>query len=184
MILAGGKISTSIRTERIIIGIDPGLAALGYGVIAAGPGGQLRHITHGCIKTCSADPSEKRLASIFSEVSALLDCYKPDAGGIEDLYFFRNVSSALPVAEARGVIKLTFAQALIPLAEFTPNAIKKAVTGTARADKVQVQEMVRILLGLGGIPSPDHAADALAAAICRAHFEGPAGLDSMSGSSL
>ena len=88
------------------------------------------------------------------------------------------------MAEARGVIKLAFAAAGVPLAEFTPNQIKKAVTGTARADKLQVQEMVRVLLGLGAIPKPDHAADALAAAICRINSEGPVGLSAVGISSL
>jgi crossover junction endodeoxyribonuclease RuvC len=162
--------------ETLIVGIDPGLASLGYGVIALGQGGLLKHICHGCISTSPADPSELRLQQIYSAIQEVLALYKPHYGGIEDLYFFRNVTSALPVAEARGIIKLAFYQACVPLAEFTPNAIKKAVTGTARADKNQVQEMVRILLGLGELPKPDHAADALAAAICRAHFEGPAGL--------
>ncbi|MDD3980829.1 MAG: crossover junction endodeoxyribonuclease RuvC [Spirochaetia bacterium] len=162
--------------ETIVIGIDPGLAFLGYGLIALAKGGLLRHVAHGCIRTSPSDPSELRLQQIFSGVRDILENYKPQYGGIEDLYFFRNVSSALPVAEARGIIKLAFYQASVPLAEFTPNAIKKAVTGTARADKNQVQEMVRILLGLSEPPKPDHAADALAAAVCRAHFEGPAGL--------
>ncbi len=173
-------LGTSVKeSELLIIGIDPGIASLGYGVIAAGRGGRLRHICHGCIKTLSTDPSDLRLQQIHSGILELLLTYKPLLGGIEDLYFFRNVSSALPVAEARGVIKLAFRQASVPLAEFTPNAIKKSVTGTARADKNQVQEMVRVLLGLAESPKPDHAADALAAAICRAHFEGPAGLSSI-----
>ncbi|MDX9826424.1 MAG: crossover junction endodeoxyribonuclease RuvC [Spirochaetia bacterium] len=163
-------------TDTLVVGIDPGLASLGYGVIALGRGGKLRHICHGCIRTSPSDPSELRLQQIYTGIQEVLESYKPRYGGIEDLYFFRNVTSALPVAEARGIIKLVFHQKSVPLAEFTPNAIKKAVTGTARADKNQVQEMVRILLGLSEAPKPDHAADALAAAICRAHFEGPAGL--------
>ncbi len=165
--------------ETLIVGIDPGLASLGYGVIALGRGGKLRHVCHGCIRTASSDPSELRLQQIYSGIQEILATYNPAYGGIEDLYFFRNVTSALPVAEARGIIKLAFHQASVPLAEFTPNAIKKAVTGTARAEKGQVQEMVRILLGLEEAPKPDHAADALAAAVCRAHFEGPAGLSAI-----
>jgi crossover junction endodeoxyribonuclease RuvC len=160
---------------RIVIGIDPGLASLGYGVVAES-GGQLRHIAHGCISTSPKTPSGERLKQIHEALNALIETYRPSCGGVEDLYFFRNVTSALPVAEARGIIKLVFAQTGVPLAEFTPNAIKKSVTGSARADKLQVQEMVRILLGLEKIPSPDHAADALAAAICRIHFSGPAGI--------
>jgi crossover junction endodeoxyribonuclease RuvC len=154
---------------RTILGIDPGLASVGFGVITRSRGGSLVHVAHGCITTSPSQPSSERLKHIFDHVCSLIELYRPETAAIEDLYFFRNVSSALPVAEARGVIKLAFETRAIPLAEYTPNAIKKAVTGTARAEKHQVQEMVRILLGLSGIPSPDHAADALAAAICRAH---------------
>jgi crossover junction endodeoxyribonuclease RuvC len=161
--------------ERIVIGIDPGLASVGYGIVAES-GGTLRHIAHGCITTTPDQGSGDRLRIIHDRIMALIDEYSPVACGIEDLYFFKNVSSALPVAEARGVIKLAFSEKSVPLSEFTPNAIKKAVTGTARADKNQVQEMVRVLLGLDSIPKPDHAADALAAAICRMHSEGPAGI--------
>lgn len=157
------------------MGIDPGLASVGYGIIEA-RGGQLRHLAHGCIVTASTSPSSFRLAVIHDSIRSLIRQYSPDIAGIEDLYFFRNVSSALPVAEARGVIKLAFEIEAVRLDEFTPNAIKKSVTGSARADKTQVQEMVRILLGLEAIPTPDHAADALAAAICRFNHEGPAGL--------
>ena len=92
---------------------------------------------------------------------------------MESLYFWKNVSSALPVAEAKGVIRLAFARASVPLADYSPTAIKQAVSGSARAEKGQVQEMVKLILGLGEIPKPDHASDALAAAICRANHEGP-----------
>lgn len=173
--MAGNRLPSPEPGKRIVIGIDPGLASVGYGVIR-GSYGQLQHIAHGCITTSPELPSNQRLHTIYSEICSLLALYKPDAGGIEDLYFFRNVSSALPVAEARGVIKLAFFAAGVPLAEFSPNEIKKAVSGTSRADKGQVQDMVRLLLGLNEIPKPDHAADALAAAICRVHFEGPAGI--------
>jgi crossover junction endodeoxyribonuclease RuvC len=156
---------------RVVIGVDPGLASVGYGVLRAADG-SIRRLDHGCIETASGQPMEIRLQAIYAGVSDVLARWRPDAGGIETLFFFRNVSSALPVAEARGVIRLAFLHAAVPLSEFTPNAIKKAVTGTARADKAQVQEMVRILLGLRDIPKPDHAADALAAAICAVHNEG------------
>jgi crossover junction endodeoxyribonuclease RuvC len=168
------RLASSIE-PRVIIGIDPGLASVGYGLVAES-GGQLRHLAHGCISTSPSTASAERLKIIHDAIISLIETYKPSCGGVEDLYFFRNVTSALPVAEARGVIKLAFAQAGVPLAEFTPNAIKKSVTGSARADKLQVQEMVRLLLGLEAIPQPDHAADALAAAICRVHFSGPAGI--------
>lgn len=175
MIPAGRASPRKTFIERIVIGIDPGLASVGYGVVGES-GGALRHIAHGCISTTPDQASGDRLQIIHDRILALIDEFKPVACGIEDLYFFKNVSSALPVAEARGVIKLAFAEKSIPLSEFTPNAIKKAVTGTARADKNQVQEMVRVLLGLDATPKPDHAADALAAAICRMHSEGPAGI--------
>lgn len=176
--MAPAGISAPRGRERIIIGIDPGLASLGYGLVAE-RGGRIRHVAHGCLTTSAQDPSAERLQKIFSELSAILALYKPAAGGIEDLYFFRNVSSALPVAEARGVVKLAFALAAVPLSEFTPNDIKKAVTGTARAEKAQVQEMVKLFLGLDELPRPDHAADALAAAICRLNSEGPAGIGAL-----
>ena len=175
MIPAGRVGPRKAFSERIVIGIDPGLASVGYGLVAQS-GGAMRHIAHGCITTTPDQASGDRLRIIHDKIIALIDEYSPVACGIEDLYFFKNVSSALPVAEARGVIKLAFSEKSIPLSEFTPNAIKKAVTGTARADKNQVQEMVRVLLGLDAIPKPDHAADALAAAICRMNSEGPAGI--------
>lgn len=160
---------------RVVVGIDPGLASVGWGVIRD-CSGSLERLDHGCISTASTLPTGKRLAAIYSGITAIFERWKPQCGGIESLFFFRNVTSALPVAEARGVIRLAFEHAGIPLAEFTPNDIKKSVTGSARADKAQVQEMVRLLLGLREVPKPDHAADALAAAICRIHHEGPAGL--------
>ena len=163
---------------RIVIGIDPGLASLGYGVVSES-NGQLHHLAHGCISTSPRTPSGERLLQIYEALKALIETYGPSCGGVEDLYFFRNVSSALPVAEARGVIKLAFTQGGVPFVEFTPNAIKKSVTGSARADKAQVQEMVRLLLGLNAVPKPDHAADALAAAICRIHSSGPAGIQEL-----
>lgn len=163
------------ESGRIILGIDPGLASVGFGVVKE-VSGRLYHVDHGTIQTSPSQPSAERLFAIYSGILALIDTYGPSAGGIEGLFFFRNVSSALPVAEACGVIKLAFRQRSIDLSEFSPNDIKKAVSGTARAEKQQVQEMVKMLLGLSDIPKPDHAADALAAAICRAHFEGPSGL--------
>jgi crossover junction endodeoxyribonuclease RuvC len=159
-------------TPLRIIGIDPGLASVGYGVIEAAEG-RLGYLAHGCFETSSAAPIEERLLAIFSSIAKLLETWRPQAGGMESLYFARNVSSALPVAEAKGVIRLAFAQACVPLREYAPNALKTAVTGSARAEKAQVQEMVRLLLGLAEAPKPDHAADALAAAICRWHHEGP-----------
>ncbi len=158
----------------VAIGIDPGIASVGYGLVALTEG-KLTPLAHGCIQTEASEPMGKRLAFIFNEVQKLLRLYSPDIGGMEELYFFRNVSSAFPVAEARGVIRLAFEVANIELFQHTPNAIKKSVTGSARADKNQVQEMVRITRGMPESPKPDHAADALAAAVCTLHSLGPAG---------
>jgi len=146
---------------------------VGFGVVESSRG-RLRHLDHGCIKTSKDDSIADRLSLIFSEVCALIEKWKPRAASMESLYFWKNVSSALPVAEAKGVIRLAFARSLVELEEYSPTAIKQAVTGSARAEKEQVQEMVRILLGLDASPKPDHAADALAAAICRANHAGPA----------
>ncbi len=126
------------RSSIVAMGIDPGIAAVGYGLVSAVEG-KLNLIAHGCIQTESSEPMGKRLAYIFHEIEKLLRQYAPDVGGIEELYFFRNVSSALPVAEARGVIRFAFEEAHIELMEYSPNAIKKSVTGSARADKNQVQ---------------------------------------------
>lgn len=155
-----------------IIGIDPGLASVGFGVLET-RGPALRHLCHGCIVTRKEDETGRRLLSIFAAVSDLIEEWAPGAAAMESLYFWKNVSSALPVSEAKGVIRLAFARASLPLAEYSPTAIKQAVSGSARSEKAQVQEMVRILLRLEEPPRPDHAADALAAAICRANHDGP-----------
>ncbi|MCX7025611.1 MAG: crossover junction endodeoxyribonuclease RuvC [Spirochaetes bacterium] len=150
------------------IGIDPGLASVGYGIIET-RGGKLVHVAHGCISTDKGEALEARLLAIHTRILALLAEYKPSGGGMEALYFSRNVTSALPVAEAKGVIRLAFALSGVPLREYSPASIKTGVVGDGRAEKEQVQEMVRLILGLKEMPSPDHASDALAAAICRSH---------------
>ena len=165
---AGPRCGSALR----IVGIDPGLASVGYGVIEA-ENGRIRHLAHGCVETAAAEPMGRRLLEIFGAVADLIETWEPDLAGMESLYFARNVSSALPVAEAKGVIRLAFARAGVALAEYPPNALKQAVTGSSRAEKEQVQEMVRVLLGLSERPRPVHAADALAAAICRFHHQGP-----------
>jgi crossover junction endodeoxyribonuclease RuvC len=153
---------------RRIIGIDPGLAASGWGLLEA-DGQRLSYLAHGCIKTLAAQPHGERLLLIFTAFRELLERYAPDAAAMETLYFARNVTSAMAVAEARGVFSLALAERSLPLREFTPQQIKMAVIGRGVAEKSQVQEMVRIILGLPSIPTPNHAADALAAAICSAH---------------
>jgi len=154
--------------KRRIIGIDPGLAAAGWGVVDY-TGGKIRYVDHGSIETKAGRPQAERLFYIMESLRSILDTYRPDEAAVETLYFGRNVSSAIPVAEARGVIFAVLAERGLTVHEFRPNAIKQGVTGVANADKKQVQELARIILGLEEIPKPDHAADALGAAICAAN---------------
>jgi crossover junction endodeoxyribonuclease RuvC len=154
---------------RRILGVDPGLSSVGWGLVEIA-GSRLRHVAHGCIETQADRPQAERLFSIYTAFREVLAAWLPVESAMEKLYFARNVSSALPVAEARGVLCMALAEQGLPVREFTPNAIKQAVTGAARADKAQVQEMVKFILALDEIPRPDHAADALASAICAAHM--------------
>ncbi|KGE73672.1 crossover junction endodeoxyribonuclease RuvC [Spirochaeta lutea] len=154
--------------DEVLIGIDPGLAATGYGVISV-RGTAIVHRDHGVIRTSSSDATGKRLNILYKEISRLLDLYQPTGVGIEQLFFAKNVTSALPVAEARGVVLLCLEQRALLTQEFTPLEIKQSIVGVGRATKEQVQEMVKFLLGLTQKPKPDHAADALAAAICLYH---------------
>jgi crossover junction endodeoxyribonuclease RuvC len=158
----------SRNKKRRIIGIDPGLASTGWGVVEYETN-RLWYLAHGCIETGSVLPRGERLFQIYRQINDILDTYIPREAAMETLYFGRNVSSAMIVAEARGVLSLAMAERGLPLAEFPPHEIKHAVTGLRRAEKEQVQEMVRLVLGLPVIPKPDHAADALAAAVCAAH---------------
>ena len=154
--------------SRRIIGIDPGLASTGWGVVDC-VGGKIRYVNHGSIETKAGRPQAERLLIIMESMRSLLDTYQPAESAVETLYFGRNVSSAIPVAESRGVIFAVLAERGLVVRELRPNAIKQGITGVANADKKQVQEMVRIILGLAEIPKPDHAADALGAAICIAN---------------
>jgi crossover junction endodeoxyribonuclease RuvC len=156
------------RTARRIIGIDPGLASSGWGIVEYRDN-RLLHIAHGCIETKPDLPRARRLLVIYTSIRSILERYKPSSAAMEILYFARNVSSALPVAEARGVLSMALAEQGLDLREFTPNDIKKTVVGEGRAAKDQVQEMLRLILGLQEPPRPDHAADALGAAVCAAH---------------
>nr|WP_041610746.1 crossover junction endodeoxyribonuclease RuvC [Treponema brennaborense] len=155
------------RTRRVL-GIDPGLASTGYGVVES-CGNRYRLVAYGVIETPASAPRGERLLAIYSRLCAVLDEWQPREAGMETLYFAKNVSSAMAVAEARGVATLCLAQHCVPLGEYTPNTIKLSVTGTASAGKKLVQEYVRLLLGLEAPPEPDHAADALAAAITHLH---------------
>jgi crossover junction endodeoxyribonuclease RuvC len=152
---------------RRIIGVDPGLASTGWGVVETDTR-RIIHLAHGCIETKADRPRAERLFSIYTAFRSVLETWRPDESAMETLYFARNISSALPVAEARGVLSLALAERGLPVREFSPKAIKQAVVGRGSADKAQIQELVRIILGLEAIPRPDHAADALGAAVCAA----------------
>ena len=130
---------------------------------------RLHYIAHGCIETTPEISRGDRLVHIYKSFLKVIKKYKPHEAAMENLYFGKNISSAMTVAEARGVLLLALSDRDLPVQELTPNAIKQAVVGVSRADKNQVQEMVRFILGLAEIPRPDHAADALGAAICAAH---------------
>jgi crossover junction endodeoxyribonuclease RuvC len=152
----------------VVLGIDPGTANTGYGVVAR-HGARLVALDGGTIETAAAlDPGE-RLAIIHARVGALLDEYEPDALAVEDLYFGANARSAFAVGQARGVVILAAGQRGLPCASYTPQQVKAAVCGSGRAEKGQVQRMVQRLLTLTAVPAPDHAADALAVAICHAN---------------
>lgn len=148
-----------------IIGIDPGLANTGYGIIESEKE-RIRCVCHGVINTPSEMPLSQRLFVIFKGISEILEEYSPDEGGIEGIFFVKNISSAIPVAHAKGVVHLACAMKNIPVFEYSPQVIKRTVVGEGRAEKKQVQEMIKIILGLDEIPKPDHAADALSAAFC------------------
>jgi len=154
----------------IILGIDPGTAALGYGLIEQEPG-RLRAVDFGCLTTSADLPLGDRLAAIHACVVHLIEQHRPVLIGVERLFFSRNVQTAFAVGQARGVILLAAAQHRIPVREATPNEVKLAVAGSGSADKLQVQRMVAAILGLAVLPQPDDAADALAMAICVAHRE-------------
>ncbi len=148
----------------ITLGIDPGTAILGYGVVEGDdPPGV---VAYGVLRTANDEPMHHRLVRLYDGVRDLIARYHPDVVAIEQLLFGRNVTTAIAVGQARGVVMLAAAQAGLELAEYTPARVKEAVVGYGKADKQQVQEMVRILLKLATVPQPDDAADALAIAIC------------------
>ncbi|MFH1611895.1 MAG: crossover junction endodeoxyribonuclease RuvC [bacterium] len=153
----------------IILGIDPGTAIVGYGFLNKTPNNNLEVIDYGCIFTEPEFSTAERLIEVEKQLTKLIKKYKPSVVGVEDLFFFKNVKTAVKVSQARGVILATVARLNIPIEEYTPLQIKQAVTTYGRADKKQVQQMVKLLLNLEKIPKPDDAADALAAAICCAN---------------
>ena len=151
-----------------VLGIDPGTAITGYGVVGEVQG-ELQPLAFGVIKTPADQPLPRRLQLIYRAISDLAEEWKPTAAAVEELFFSRNVRTAMSVGQARGVVLLALADAGLDVAEYTPLAIKQAVTGYGNADKAQMQEMVRLLLRLEKVPRPDDAADALAVAICHLH---------------
>ncbi len=151
----------------IVLGIDPGLANTGYGVVAR-RAGRLVALDGGVVETPAGIPAERRLASIHSAVAALIEEHRPDSMALEELYFGQNVRTAFAVGQARGVVMLAAGQSGMSCSGYTPQQVKGAVCGSGRAAKDQVARMVATLLGLSEPPHPDHAADALAVAICHA----------------
>ena len=154
---------------RRVLGIDPGLANTGFGVVDF-CNGKYRMVSYGCITTGAEEPHGQRLLTIYNRLCAVINEFRPTEAGMETLYFAKNAKSAMGVSEARGVVTLCLAQQNIKLGEYTPNQIKQAVTGTTTADKKLVERYVKLLLGLETEPKPDHAADALAGAITHIHF--------------
>ncbi|MCO6449463.1 MAG: crossover junction endodeoxyribonuclease RuvC [Caldilineales bacterium] len=153
------------RESSVVIGIDPGTAITGFGVLATS-GPDLRALDYGVIRTSSNDPLQRRLVILYDELTSLFARHQPQAIAVEELFFAKNARTALTVGHARGVVLLAVAQTGAHFAQFKPSEVKQAVTGYGAADKKQMQDMVRLLLGLEETPQPDDAADALAVAIC------------------
>jgi len=153
----------------LVLGIDPGTATTGYGLVRQAEDGSLEAVEFGAILTPTEMPMPDRLASLYEQLQAIILLHRPDSSAVEKLFFQKNVKTALSVGQGRGVVLLALAQAHLPVGEYTPNEIKQAVTGYGSAGKQQMQEMVRLLLRLEHQPKPDDAADALAVAICHLH---------------
>jgi crossover junction endodeoxyribonuclease RuvC len=162
----------------VVMGIDPGVASTGFGVVSVA-GARMRAIDAGVVESSAGAPAAERLARIHASLEELLARHDPAAVALEELYFGKNIRSAIAVGQARGVVMLAAAQRSIPCFDYTPQAVKMAVCGTGSAAKDQVQRMVGGLLGLSGPPASDHAADALAVAVCHAsHAARPRGVPS------
>jgi crossover junction endodeoxyribonuclease RuvC len=152
----------------LVLGIDPGTATTGYGLVqesATGP----EMVAYGTILTPAGQPMPERLLTLYRELKQLIALHRPDTGAVEKLFFQKNVSTAMTVGQARGIALLALAEAHISIGEYNPRDVKQAVAGYGGADKPQVQQMVRAILNLTEIPKPDDAADALAVAICHLH---------------
>lgn len=152
----------------IILGIDPGTAIVGYGLILKEKS-KLALLDYGCVTTEKTLPQAERLSVIKNEIEKIIKKYKPQVMAVEELFFFKNLKTAIKVAEARGVLLVTGEEANLHICEYTPLEVKIATVGYGRAEKTQVQKMVKAILDLKEIPKPDDAADALAIAICAAN---------------
>ena len=150
----------------LVLGIDPGIAITGFGLVQVNPAGDLSVISFGVIDSTAVRTTSSRLVYLYDHLMELISEYQPTHSAVERLFFQRNIKTAMQVGEARGVIQLCLEQMHIPHAEYTPNEVKQAVTSYGNADKSQVQEMVKVLLKLEHVPTPDDAADALAVALC------------------
>lgn len=153
----------------LVIGIDPGTATTGYGLVRDLPDDNLQMVDFGVIQTPAGMPAAERLSLLYHRLRELLLLHRPESAAVEKLFFQSNVKTAIAVGQARGVVLLALAEAGLEIAEYTPNEVKQAVAGYGSADKKQIQEMVRILLRMAHIPQPDDAADALAIAITHLH---------------
>lgn len=153
-------------SHMLVLGIDPGIAITGYGLVCTDGQNEMACVGYGTITTSSTLADAYRLKHLFSELSDLIKSHKPDSCAIEKLFFQRNVKTAISVGQARGVAMLTLAQSDLEIFEYTPNEVKQSVCGYGNATKLQVQRMVQTLLQLKNLPKPDDAADALAVAIC------------------
>ena len=153
----------------LVIGIDPGTAITGYGLVREQLDGSLEMVAYGALLTPAKMPMPERLVKLHRELAQIVLLHRPESGAVEKLFFSRNVRTAISVGQGRGVALLSLAEAGLPVAEYTPMEIKQAIAGYGGADKNQVQQMVKALLDLDEIPKPDDAADALAVAICHLH---------------
>ena len=151
-----------------VIGVDPGTAITGWGVVE-GDGNDLEMVAAGVVTTSAGTPLPKRLQVIYHELRAVVKQWQPETAAVEELFFSKNAKTALAVGHGRGVAMLALAEAELSITEYKPLEVKQAVTGHGRADKKQMQQMVKLLLSLDDIPRPDDAADALAVAICHVH---------------
>ncbi|MCS7011723.1 MAG: crossover junction endodeoxyribonuclease RuvC [Anaerolineales bacterium] len=149
----------------LVLGIDPGTAATGFGLVRTAADDRLEMVAYGVLQTPAGESAAQRLLLLYQQLNQLLLLHRPQAVAVEKLFFQRNISTAMAVGQARGVVLLAAAQAGLPVFEYTPNEVKQAIAGYGSAQKRQVQEMLRVLLSLPELPRPDDAADALAVAI-------------------